>query len=481
MGTTLSEAGPQAVDVAEIVYHGEKMVLPEGMDIDKAMKLLERRKKYLTEEVNMSETFDVFPWDGAHALDAVLTRRYGWSPAEATPGFWGPTPPTLINIEVSPGKFKQVPWSAFSLPNVKGLVQCAVDKKDGRYVFKIVANILRKDQKAISTLFDDVRAELKVNSIYRGKAIKIRFRNDTAGMLNMPEPKFINTDDVDENMLVYPDSVQAAIETNLFTPIQRIKDCIDNGIKVKRGVILGGTFGTGKTLTAKVASKFAVQAGVTYVYIPRADELAQAVDFAKQYQSPACVIFCEDIDRALSGDRSVKMDDILNIIDGIDTKSQNIITILTTNDIDAINPAMLRPGRLDAVIHVLPPDAKAVERLIRAYGGGTVSADADLTGVGQALSGQIPAVIAEVVHRAKLAQLRRQQPGEKVTTLSAESLLEAADTMAAQLRLLNRPKVEPVPAIETALTALVSNALNGTKERIATMAEQVSQVHQEVC
>lgn len=481
MGNTLTETGPQSVDVAEIVYHGEKMILPEGMDIDKAMKLLERRKKYLTEEVNMSETFDVFPWDGAHALDAVLTRRFGWSPAEATPGFWGPTPPSLINIEVAPGKFKQVPWSSFSLPNVKGLIQCAVDKKEGRYVFKIVGNVLRKDQKTISNLFDEVRQELKTNSIYRGKAIKIRFRGDNGSLLNMPEPKFINTDDVDENMLVYPSSVQVAIETNLFTPIQRIQDCIANGIKIKRGVILGGTFGTGKTLAAKVASKFAVQAGVTYVYIPRADELAQAVDFAKQYQSPACVIFCEDIDRALSGDRSVKMDDILNIIDGIDTKSQNIITVLTTNDIDAINPAMLRPGRLDSVIHVLPPDAKAVERLIRVYGGGTVPEDADLTGVGKALEGQIPAVIAEVVHRAKLAQLRRQPVGEKVTQISAESLLEAADTMAAQLRLLNKPKVMPAPTLETAFNELVSSALNGTKERIATMAQQVEAVHAEVC
>ena len=37
------------------------------------------------------------------------------------------------------------------------------------------------------------------------------------------------------------------------------------------------------------------------------------------------MIFCEDIDRAITGERSVEMDDILNILDGIDTKGNNLI------------------------------------------------------------------------------------------------------------------------------------------------------------
>lgn len=58
-----------------------------------------------------------------------------------------------------------------------------------------------------------------------------------------------------------------------------------------------GTYGTGKTMAATVASRLAVDAGITYVYVPRADELSDAIEFAKQYQSPACVIFCaEDIE-----------------------------------------------------------------------------------------------------------------------------------------------------------------------------------------
>jgi transitional endoplasmic reticulum ATPase len=171
------------------------------------------------------------------------------------------------------------------------------------------------------------------------------------------------------------------------------------------------------------------------------------------------------------------MDDILNIIDGIDTKNANIITVLTTNDVDALNPAMLRPGRLDAVIEVLPPDAEAVERLLRAYGGSTIPATADVAAVAEALAGKIPAVIAEVVHRAKLAQLRRQPIGERVTRISNEALLEAADTMQRQLSLLYKTPAVVEPTLDNALLDIVRRGLNGTKESVDKIARLTSEIH----
>lgn len=463
MAKTLNEAGKK-VNVAQIVHHGEKMILPDGMSLDGAIDLLERRKKYLEEEVEITESFDVFPWDGAHAFAEVLTKRYGWAPAEATPGFFGPNPPRMIGIDVAPGVVKQVPWGAFSLPGIAGRIQTDADSKKNRIVFALYAKVKRKDEEAVRALFAETRAYLKEHSIYRGKAIKLRFRDEDGDPLEMPEPKFLDTDDVDEAMLVYSSDVQAAIETNLFTPITRVADCLANGIPIKRGVLLGGTYGTGKTLAAKVASKLAVRHGVTYVYVPRADELADAIEFAKQYQSPACVIFCEDIDRVMAGERSVEMDDILNIIDGIDTKSCNILVVLTTNDLEAINPAMLRPGRLDAVIEVTAPDGPAVERLLRLYGGASILPETDLTRVCDLLSGNIPAVIAEVVKRAKLAQLRLQAPGEKVERLTEQALVEAASTMQAQLRLLKvRTKDKPADPLADGL---------------ATLARRVEEIHE---
>jgi len=429
---------------SEIVHTGDKLILPQGVSLTQAKALIERRIDYENETVALAESFDVFPWDGAHALNEVLIEMYGWAPATATPGFWGDTPPQLHQIDVGPnGEKKSVPWGMFNLPNVKGDVECGVDKKEGRFVFRINATVKRESEPAVLKLFAKLREYLKTGSIYRGKAIRVRFRDESGKVLPMPEPKFMKTDDIDESQLVYSRVVQSTIETNLFTPIKRVRELRANGLAVKRGVLLAGPYGTGKTLAAKVASKFAVQAGVTFLYVTRADELADALKFAKQYEDPACVIFCEDIDRVLDGARDTAMDDILNIIDGIDSKRSNIITVLTTNNLEGIHPAMLRPGRLDAIIDVKAPDAEAVERLLRVYGGSSIEADTDLSHVGTLLAGEIPAVIGEVVSRAKLSQLALNAPGEPVTCLSTAALEDAAHTMVMQRNILSQQAKQP--------------------------------------
>ena len=205
------------------------------------------------------------------------------------------------------------------------------------------------------------------------------------------------------------------------------------------------------------------------------------------YCDPACVIFCEDIDRAMkaeNADRTAEIDDILNIIDGVDTKSSRIITVLTTNDLTGITPAMLRPGRLDAVIDVLPPDAQAAEKLVRLYAGNAVEATEDLTEVGKALDGVIPAVIAEVVKRAKLAQLRLQEPNTLVTSITASALLEASKSMRSQLDLLYRPAAQPAPTIDALVKAAVKDVVSHTLEddyEVHVMNDRIEQMHDRIC
>lgn len=478
MSKNLKDAGEQA-HVAEIKYHGEAMILPEGMSVDSAIDFLNRRKKFLEEQVDLRETFDVFPWDGAHAIDEVLTRKFGWAAATATPGLFGPTPPKLISIEVDYNKTKQVPWGSFSLPGVDGLLHTSAQNKDGRWLFQLVAQVKRKDEATIKKIFEEVRQFCKENSIYKGKAIKLRFLDDDGDPLPMPEPKFMDVSKISEDMAIYPAHIQKQIAINLLTPIKRVRDCIKNKIAVKRGVLLGGTYGTGKTLAAFVASRVAVDSGITYLYITRADELSHAIGFAKQNQSPACVVFCEDIDREMDGERSVKMDEILNTIDGIDTKSTNVIVVLTTNNLQAINPAMLRPGRLDAVIEVLPPDAEAVERLLRLYGGEAIDPETNLEKAGQLLDGEIPAVIAEVVKRAKLAQMMIQPEGTPVEKLSEEALVTSAESMSSQLKLLKdriNTKPREVPDVAFAIQSLFRDAIRDVHENVTKVDNRVEDI-----
>lgn len=484
MSKTLQEATDHDAHVAQVVHHGEKLTLPEGMNIDDAIGLLERRRDFLSEEVAVQRKFDVFPWDGASALQHVLEDVFGWAQGVATPGLFGSKPPKMISVEVNPGEYTKVPWGRFSLPGVDGFMQCDAKHSEGRLVFALVAKVERKDEPMIERIYSKVEEYLKHNSIYRGKAIKLRFRDEDGDTLPMPEPKFIDTTKANRGDLVFSRDVKDAVETNLFTPIERVQDCVANDIPVKRGILLGGPYGTGKTMAASVAAAIAVENGITYLCVPRADELADAIDFAKQYQQGACVVFCEDIDRVMSGERSVEMDDILNILDGIDSKDLNIITVLTTNHLENINPAMLRPGRLDAIISVNPPDQNAVEKLLRLYGGDAIAEDANLLPAAELLDGTIPAVIAEVIKRAKLVQMKLQEPGTKVREISGDAILEAAETMRGQIDLLeaqSKPKDGDVHPLETALGNVVKGALNGSGNYLERTHKKVSDLHDVVC
>ena len=460
-GKNLGEIG-KAVQVADVVYHGEKLILPTGMGITAAVKLLLEKEEFLETKVNIAEKFDAFPFDGAYAISRVLSKKYGWAQSIPTPGFFGSTPPTMMNVQIAVGEYVSVPWGRFSIPGVDGHLETGVAMNNGRFQFTLQAKVKRKDEETIRQIFELTRKHLVDRSIYRGQALKIRFKDDDGDAIAMPEPEFIDTTKINRDMLIYSADVMDAVETNLFAPIERVEDFIANGLPVKRTVMLAGTYGTGKTMAATVASKIAVENGITYVYCARADELVEALEFARQYQSPACVVFCEDIDRELDGERDAVMDDMLNLIDGVDTKHSKIITVLTSNALENINAAMLRPGRLDAIIDVTPPDAEAVERLIRSIAGSSVDANTSLTEAGIVLSGKIPAVIAEVVKRAKIVQLRRQAPGTLVTKLTEAALLEASKTMARQLDLLQSKidtKNPVVPSVDQAIGALVSTAV----------------------
>jgi transitional endoplasmic reticulum ATPase len=448
MSKTLDQS-VAVVNVAEIRRHGECITVPDSMKLGDAVDVLQRRIKYEEEAAVIHRDFDVHPYDGAHALFQVIRRRFGFAENITQWGFFGPQLPALMTVPTGFRTSVQVPWGAFRLPpQIGGTIEPSVAKNQKRLLFRVSVTVKRMHEKFVQELLQEVADYLQTDSIYRGKAVSLSFFDEDKQPYMVPEPKFMDVESVDESLLVFNHDTEAAIATNLFTPIDRLDDLVANGEPIRRSVLLAGTFGTGKTLTALVAAKKAQQAGITYIYIKRAMELAAAIRFSVPYSSPAVVVFCEDVDSATSGERDDEMNEILNTVDGIDTKELNLITLATTNYVEQITEAMRRPGRLDAIIEIPPPDAIAVQKLLRNYGAGVIPPNADLTEVGDELAGTIPAVIREVVKRAKLAQIRRQPRGTLITEISAEALLESARTIRAQRHLLGEtePKVT-LPAI----------------------------------
>lgn len=451
---------------AEVVKSGTQFIVPDNMNLDEAITHLTRMKAFQEETYQMSYPFDTFIWDGAHALDLAIKEMYGWGFGERIDSFFSSNPPQLMNIPTGPKPkdFVSVPWGRIRLPNIDGYIQTGFEVKNNRYVFKFDAIVKRKHEPQIAALALKVREFLEKDSIYKGKAIKMRTRDEHGRIIDLPMPEFLDLTGIKEDDLIFSRDIEDAIETNIFTPIDRIEELRKFGIPRKRGVLLEGPFGTGKTLTANVTAVKAGKKEITFFLCENADEFADAVRFAKQY-SPA-VVFCEDIDRALSGQRTANMNDILNTVDGIESKNSEVMVILTTNEISKINPAFLRPGRLDAVISVSKPDAEATSRLIRLYAKGAISADVDISEAAEQLRNNIPAIIGEAVKRAKISAIKLSEPGAEEIRITPEAMLEAARAMKMQTDILNAEKTVEPSELTLAANILAAHLVSGMKEGV---------------
>lgn len=437
----VQETKKDEIKNVSIVRDGNQITIPKNMSLKQARVWLERKEMEEEQEIAIDEIIDSFPLEGAYAFAKAISRKYGFAALVPTPGFFGPNPPVMIGVEVGLDMVEQVPWGRIQIPAVAGYLQTGVTVKDNRMVFSIGGEVKQKHKDEIKELAAMTRRIVAEESIYRGKAIRVKFEKDPRKFNPRECPHFLDTSKTRPEELIFPDVTKKAVNTSLFTPIEHTDNCRRYQIPLKRGILLEGPFGTGKTLTAYVAAKKCVENGWTFIYLSNVEDLQTAIHFAKSYE-PA-VIFAEDIDRVMQqGERQENeaVNDILNTIDGVDTKGMELIVCLTTNHVDQIEPAMLRPGRLDAVISVKPPDAKAGIELVRLYARNSLDTTDDFTEVGRKLSGQIPAVIREVVERSKLAAVGRLQTGEELL-LRASDLEFAADEMLNHLRLMT-PKPE---------------------------------------
>lgn len=443
-----------------VVRGGSKITLPEGLTYKKAIETLQRQEKYENEVVQIFEKISGQYWDGAHAFYLAMQEQFGWVYGETVPGFFGDTKPQMHSVDIGVGKTVLIPMGRFTVPGINGYLQTHhdMDKRGGRVSFAIVAEVLRKHEKEIRTLVALARNYSKEKSIYRGKAVRLRFVDDDGDRVQLPVPKFIDVRAYNKDSLILPEPVANAVETSVFTMIEHTPWCRQHTIPLKRSVMFEGMFGTGKTLAAHIAAKLCEDNNWTFFYCERSSDLADMVREAHAYE-PA-MIFCEDVDRVTDGERDIDMDTLLNIVDGIESKNRELMIIFTSNDVESINKAMIRQGRMDDIIKFLPPDAATVEKLIRHYGRGLVPETEDIHEVGVKLAGNIPAAVRECVERAKLSAIKFGARESLVITKKA--LLDAAVGMQRHLELLNEK--QGGPDADAALGKVVRVAL-GNKLR----------------
>lgn len=400
----------------EVDRVGDKVIIPEGAYLPNVIDALKRQYRREEQETTIHVTLPVAPWDGALALMKAIERNLGvFIQNEGCCGGGA----DQLDVEVELGETISVPWGNFELPGMEeAQVYTDTTSEGGRVVFQCHVECKRKFEDRVRRLLDTAREIALKESMHRGKSFSIAFRDDDGDRVRMPKPKFFEF--LDETPIFRRDLTEA-IERNVFVPIRHAKELQEMGESLKRGVLFAGNFGVGKTMLASHIARVANEFGWTFIYVKDAEELPEALCYAQQYQP--VVVFAEDVDRVAGIKRTKKVNELLNQLDGVDSKSAKIMTILTSNHPEQINAAMLRPGRVDLALQVLPPDAETVESMVRHYAGNSLKTKTDLSKVAEIMANETPARVREAIGRAKLESLRRTgKPNAKLTAADLEAV-----------------------------------------------------------
>jgi transitional endoplasmic reticulum ATPase len=239
---------------------------------------------------------------------------------------------------------------------------------------------------------------------------------------------------------------QALTEAVLW-PLQHPDTFQRLGVAPPRGVLLYGPPGCGKTFVVRALassgrlSVHAVKGAELMDKWVGASEKAVRELFRRARDSAPSLVFLDEID-ALAPRRGQSFDSgvtdrvvaaLLTELDGIEPL-RDVVVVGATNRPDLIDPALLRPGRLEKLVFVEPPDAEARREILRTAGKSIpLSDDVDLDALAGELDGYSAADCVALLREAALTAMRRSIDAADVT---------AADV--AKARESVRPSLDPV-------------------------------------
>ncbi len=197
------------------------------------------------------------------------------------------------------------------------------------------------------------------------------------------------------------------------------------GAKIPKGVLLVGPPGTGKTLMARAVSG---EAGVPFFSISGSEFVEMFVGvgasrvrdlFDQAKRNAPCIVFVDEIDAVgrhrgagLGGghdEREQTLNQILVEMDGFDTGT-NVIVLAATNRPDILDPALLRPGRVDRRVTLDNPDIRGRRQILEVHSKGKpLSADVDLDRVARQTVGFSGADLANLVNESAILAARQNQ------------------------------------------------------------------------
>ncbi|MBD18645.1 MAG: ATPase [Euryarchaeota archaeon] len=217
------------------------------------------------------------------------------------------------------------------------------------------------------------------------------------------------------------------------------------GVKPPRGVILFGAPGTGKTLIAKAIAN---EAKANFISVKGPEMISKWVGesergirevFKKAKQAAPSIIFLDEFESIAGarvenrGEGSDVMNRVVNQLlssmDGVEALD-GVIVIAATNRPEMIDPALLRSGRFERVLHVPPPDEDSIREILKIHTEDMPIGKFSLDDMAKPLSGYTGADVEAVCREAALIAMRAKRK-----TITRKHFEEAIDRV--------RPTVTP--------------------------------------
>ena len=274
---------------------------------------------------------------------------------------------------------------------------------------KVQVEVMARRREEAQSFLAQLRALMAELNVYRGHVVSLSA--DRSGTLQV---RFHRLSHIERAAIVLPEGVLERIERHALTFAAHTDKLLAAGRHIKRGMLLYGAPGTGKTLTAMYLA--GRMRGRTVLLLTGAalGLIEQSCAMARALQPSTVVI--EDVD-LIAQERvhqpmraNTLLFELLNQMDGL-AEDADVLFLLTTNRPDLLEPALAaRPGRVDQAVELPMPDAEARSRLFRLYAQGLTLQVDRWDRLVERTEGASPAFIREMLRRAAL--LAVEESGE---------------------------------------------------------------------
>ena len=269
---------------------------------------------------------------------------------------------------------------------------------------EVQLQITGPDQDKVERVMREIWRLAAERSVFRGQVIS--FGPEMFGPGGSTTPlSFLRRPTVSRDQIVLPEALLDEIERQVIGVAKQASRLLASGQHLKRGILLHGAPGTGKTHTVSYLLSRLPDVTVIVISGRALGRIREACSVARTLQPAAIVV--EDVDliaeeRTAHPGEHPLLFQLLNEMEGLNSAS-DVTFLLTTNRADLLEPALAeRPGRVDLAAELPLPDDDARRTLIRLYQGGLVLDGVDLDAVIVRTEGVTAPFLKELLRKAAL-------------------------------------------------------------------------------